>query len=56
VELEQRSQLVVGRFLDGADLGAAGVVHQHVDPAELLDRRVDRPPALTRVEHVQRDR
>ena len=37
VQLEQRPQLLVGGLLHGADLSAAGVVDEHVNPAESLD-------------------
>jgi hypothetical protein len=37
VQLEQRPQLRVGGLLHGADLSAAGVVDEHVNPAESLD-------------------
>ena len=56
VDLEQVAQLGVGRLLGSADMGAPGVVHQHVDPAmpgdDVLDRGVDGGG----VGHVERQR
>ena len=56
VHLEQRPQLVVGRLLDRPHLRAAGVVHEDVDPAEVLDRVIDRADPLVRVGDVQTHR
>ena len=53
MQLEQEAQLVVGGLLDRADLGAAGVVDEHVDAPEALDRSCDRRLAVVRVGDVE---
>ena len=52
---EQGTQLGVRGLLDGADLGPAGVVDEHVDPAVLLHRRVDGRLRRRAVGDVERD-
>ena len=43
VELERPLPVVVGELRELANLGAAGVVDEAVDPAEPLDRRCNQP-------------
>jgi hypothetical protein len=54
VQVEEKAQLVVGGLLDRPDLGAAGVVDQHVDAPEALERGGHRGLALGGIGDVQR--
>ena len=56
VQLEQRPELAVGRFLHGADLSAAGIVDEHVNAAKSLERLGDGRLALVRDRDVERQR
>ena len=47
------ADLLVGRLLDGTDQSAAGVVDEHVDPLEALDRPCDRLDGLSFAGHVE---
>jgi hypothetical protein len=53
VDVEQRPQLLVGRLLDRADLGAAGVVDEDVDAPEAPPRLGDGRLALGGVGDVE---
>jgi hypothetical protein len=55
VEVEERAQLLVGRLLDG-DLRAAGVVHEHVDATEAVERDCHGGLAVRWVGHVEANR
>jgi hypothetical protein len=55
VQIEQRAQLAVRGLLDGADLGAAGVVDQDVDPAVALQDGGDCGVDRGTVGDVERD-
>ena len=55
VQVEQGAQLVVRGLLDGADLGAAGVVDQHVDPAVPVDGASATAASRPAVGDVERD-
>jgi hypothetical protein len=41
MDLEERAQLGVGRFLDGAHVGATSVVYEDVDAAVAAHRVID---------------
>jgi hypothetical protein len=55
VQVEQRPQLVLGRLLHRPDLGPAGVVDEHVDAAEAVERGADRGVDLVWAGDVERD-
>jgi hypothetical protein len=56
IDLIDGSDRGVGSLLDGAEQAAAGVVHQHVDPAERVDRRLDRLGRLVGIGDIEVDR
>jgi len=56
VQLKERPQLLVGCLFHRADLGAAGIVDEHVNATESLKRLGHRSLALVRGGYVERQR
>jgi hypothetical protein len=50
------AEVVVGGLLDGRDVGVAGVVHDHIEGSERVDRHLDSRARGRGVGDVERDR
>src|SRR6185312_8721697 len=55
VDLELRSIVLLALLLNGAEKIDAGIVDEHIDPAEVRLRSLDRGDPLLRLRHVQSD-
>src|SRR5438132_10619302 len=56
VRLDLGTKVPEFRVLEGADVAIAGVIDEHVEGAQRLDRRIDRVARRLLVGHVERKR